>query len=68
MKIARPYAGEMYKPMPPTADSPELCAIGERVILRHTGCGTWREASLLIVPKDVMYSGWVIGTNPTKQN
>lgn len=66
--ICRPYNGEMYTAVnPPVADSGELANAGERVILHHKGCGKWREAKIIIAPKGLLYSGWVIGLNPTKQ-
>lgn len=63
----RPYNGEAYLPIPPQADNEILCDLYERVILRHNGCGKYREAQLTIAPKGMMVSGWVIGVQPFKQ-
>jgi hypothetical protein len=52
--VGRSYEGEMYQPLAfPMAD--------------HEDCGKYREAKLIIAPKGLLYSGWVIGLHPEKQ-
>jgi hypothetical protein len=66
--VGRSYEGEMYQPLAfPMADHEDFANTCERIILRHEGCGKYREAKLIIAPKGLLYSGWVIGLHPEKQ-